>query len=129
MQIAQVHAATLLDNQSVVVKVLRPNIENIIERDIDLLMTMAKIAERYLSEAQHFKPQQIIHEIAQTLHDELDLMREGANASQLRRNLADSNFIYIPKIHWNYSRTDVLVMERIHAPWTSRRYGWRRPSW
>ena len=109
------HAAKLLDNQSVVVKVLRPNIDSIIARDIDLLMTMAKMAERFWSNAHYFKPRQIVQEIAQTLKDELDLMREGANATQLRRNLADSKLIYIPKIHWDYSHPNILVMERIHG--------------
>ncbi len=113
--IAQVHAATLLSGESVVVKVLRPNIRTIINRDIDLLMTLAKIAERYWMHARHFKPKQIISEVAQTLYDELDLMREGANASQLRRNFADSKMLYVPLIYWQYCRANILVMERIHG--------------
>ena len=113
--IAQVHAATLLDGNEVVVKVLRPNIKKIIDRDVDLLMTLAKIAERYLKNAKHFKPKQIVNEVAQTLYDELDLMREGANASQLRRNFSDSKLLYIPKIYWGYCRTNLLVIERIHG--------------
>lgn len=113
--IAQVHAAKLMSGQSVVVKVLRPNIHKIIDRDIDILVTFAKIAERYWYEARHFKPTQIVNEVAQTLYDELDLMREGANASQLRRNFADSKILYIPTIYWQYSRSNVLVMERIHG--------------
>lgn len=113
--IAQVHAAKLLDGQSVVIKVLRPDIRKIIERDIDLLMTLAKIAERYWYHARHFKPKQMVLEVAQTLYDELDLLREGANASQLRRNFIDSPLLYVPKIHWHYSRSNILVMERIHA--------------
>lgn len=113
--IAQVHAATLLSGVSVVVKVLRPNIRKIIERDIDLLMILARIAERYWYNARHFKPIQIVNEVAQTLYDELDLMREGANASQLRRNFAKSTILYIPKIYWEYCRANVLVMERIHG--------------
>lgn len=113
--IAQVHAATLLSGESVVVKVLRPSIRKMIDRDIDLLMTLARIAERYWYHARHFKPKQIVSEVAQTLYDELDLMREGANASQLRRNFADSPILYIPKIYWLYSRASILVMERIHG--------------
>ena len=113
--IAQVHAAKLLNGDSVVVKVLRPNIRKTIDRDIDLLSTLAKMAERYWYNARHFKPQQIVSEVAQTLYDELDLMREGANASQLRRNFADSKILYIPKIYWDYSRSNVLIMERIHG--------------
>ncbi len=113
--IAQVHAATLLSGQSVVVKVLRPKIRKIIERDIDLLMTLARLAEQYWSDAKRFKPQQIVEEISHTLFDELDLQREGANASQLRRNFQQSELLYIPEIFWNYSHHDVLVMERIEG--------------
>lgn len=113
--IAQVHAATLRDGESVIVKVLRPNIGKIIDRDIDLLTTMATLAERYWYNARHFKPKQIVAEIAQTLYDELDLLREGANASQLRRNFANSKLLYVPQIHWNFSRNNVLVQERIYG--------------
>lgn len=113
--IAQVHAATLTSGDQVVVKVLRPHIKKMIDRDIDLLMTFAKITERYSTNARHFKPKQIVNEIAQTLYNELDLMREGANASQLRRNFADSKILYIPKIYWDYCRTNLLMIERIHG--------------
>lgn len=113
--IAQVHAAKLLSGDDVVVKVLRPNIKAIIDRDIDLLMSLANIAERYWSEARHFKPIKLIGEIAQTLYDELDLMREGANASQLRRNFANSTMLYVPKIFWEFCRANILVMERIYG--------------
>jgi ubiquinone biosynthesis protein len=111
--IAQVHAATLLDGKSAVVKVLRPNIKKIIERDIDLLYTLATIAMRYSPESRRFKPIEIIAEIEHTLYDELDLLREGANASQLRRNFLGSPLLYVPEIYWTYSRNNVLVMERI----------------
>lgn len=111
--IAQVHAATLLNGDKVVIKVLRPNITTIINRDVDLLMSMANIAEKFWERARHFKPKEIVSEIAQTLYDELDLNREAANASQLKRNFKGSTELYIPKIYWDYSRTDMLVMERI----------------
>lgn len=113
--IAQVHAAKLLDGTEVVVKVLRPHIRTTIDRDIDLLMSLANIAERYWYEARHFKPTQIVKEVAQTLYDELDLMREGANASQLRRNFAHDQHLHIPQIYWDYCRSSVLVMERIYG--------------
>lgn len=113
--IAQVHAATLLTGESVVVKVLRPNIKKMMDRDIDLLMSLAKLAERYWFNSRHFKPRQLVDEIAQTLYDELDLMREGANASQLRRNFTNSKHLTIPKIYWPYSRSTILVMERIYG--------------
>ena len=113
--IAQVHAARLLSGESVVIKVLRPNIKKMIDRDIDLLMTFASVAERYWFRARHFKPKQMVEEIAQTLYDELDLLREGANASQLKRNFADSDILHVPKIYWDFSRENILVMERIHG--------------
>lgn len=113
--IAQVHAASLHIGESVVVKVLRPNIETMIERDVDLLMTLARMSERYFQNARPFKPKQLVCEVAQTLYDELDLMREGANASQLRRNFLHSHILYVPKIFWAYSRSNILVMERIHG--------------
>lgn len=113
--IAQVHTATLQSGEMVAIKVLRPNIRKMIERDIDLLTSLAKIAEHYWQNARHFKPKEIVKEIAQTLFDELDLLREGANASQLRRNFANTDLLYIPKIFWEYSRANVLVMERIHG--------------
>lgn len=113
--IAQVHAAKLISGESVVIKVLRPTIRKIIDRDIDLLMSLARIANRYWYQARHFKPKEMVNEIAQTLYDELDLMREGANASQLRRNFKDSSHLYIPKIYWHQSRSNMLVMERIHG--------------
>jgi ubiquinone biosynthesis protein len=113
--IAQVHTATLFSGEAVVIKVLRPQIKKIIDGDIDLLRSLAKLAERYWSTSRHFKPKQIVEEIAQTLYNELDLIREGANASQIRRNFANSKLLYIPKIYWPYSNERMLVMERIHG--------------
>lgn len=113
--IAQVHAATLLSGEEVVIKVLRPNIRTLIDRDIDLLSAVATIAERYWYSARHFKPKLLVEEVAQTLYDELDLLREGANASQLRRNFAGSAMLYVPKIYWQDCRPNMLVMERIYG--------------
>ncbi len=113
--IAQVHAAKLLDGREAVVKVLRPGIRNIIDRDIDLLNTLAKLADRYSVRGRRFKPKEIVAEIANTLYDELDLLREGANASQLKRNFAGSPLLYIPTIYWDYCRENILVMERIYG--------------
>lgn len=113
--IAQVHAAKLLDGQAVVVKILRPNIYKMIARDTDLLMAFAKIAERYWYSARHFKPKEMITEVTQTLYDELDLMREGANATQLKRNFVKSNKLHVPAIIWPYCRPNMLVMERIYG--------------
>lgn len=113
--IAQVHAATLLTGESVVIKVLRPNIRTIIDRDVDLLKSLAHLASRYWYRARHFKPEAIVEEISQTLYDELDLTKEAANASQLKRNFKHSSMLYIPKIYWEYTRETVMVMERIYA--------------
>lgn len=113
--IAQVHGAVLLDGTEVVLKVLRPGIKKMIDRDLDLLSTLANLAERYWADVRSFKPKDIVAEISQTLYDELDLLREGANASQLRRNFKDSTLLYIPEINWTYSRSNVLVMERIYG--------------
>ena len=113
--IAQVHAATLLDGRSVVVKVLRPNVKEIIDRDLDLLRLLANSASRYWEETRSFKPKELVDEISYTLYDELDLLRESANASQLRRNFHQSPLLYVPEVYWNYCRADVLVIERIHG--------------
>ncbi len=113
--IAQVHAATLLTGDAVVVKVLRPHIKKIIDRDLDLLRTLASVADRYIQRARYLKPKELVEEVAHTLYDELDLQREGANASQLRRNFLNSPLLYVPDIYWQYSRADVLVMERIYG--------------
>lgn len=113
--IAQVHAAKLQNGKSVVIKVLRPNIKKIIDRDLDLLTILANFADRYSSDARRFKPKEMVAEIAHTLYDELDLLREGANASQLRRNFLNSPLLYVPEIYWDYTNRNILVMERIEG--------------
>lgn len=113
--IAQVHAVTLLDGRAAVVKVLRPGIKKIIDRDLDLLFTLAKLADRYSPDGRRFKPVEIVDEVAHTLYDELDLMREGANASQLKRNFLGSRLLHVPEIYWSLCRSNVLVMERIEG--------------
>lgn len=111
--IAQVHAAQLKDGREVVVKVVRPGIERVIRRDLRLLYTLAALAQHYWPQGRRLRPVEVIHEFDKTIHDELDLMREAANASQLRRNFKDSNFIYVPDVYWPGTRTNVMVMERI----------------
>ncbi|MFC1664458.1 ubiquinone biosynthesis regulatory protein kinase UbiB [Pseudomonadota bacterium] len=113
--VAQVHTATLHDGNEVVVKVLRPGIQPVIERDLSLLYTIARLAERYWQHGQRLRPVEVVGEFDKTLHDELDLMREAANASQLRNNFIDSDLIYVPKIYWPHTRKNVMVMERIHG--------------
>ncbi len=111
--VAQVHAAELHDGRAVVVKVLRPEIMKTIKRDIALLYTVAELAERYWPEGRRLRPMEVVQEYEKTILDELDLMREAANASQLRRNFNESPLLYIPEIYWPYTRRDVMVMERI----------------
>jgi ubiquinone biosynthesis protein len=111
--IAQVHAARLHDGTDVVVKVLRPNVRQYIRRDVSLLRTIAGMAERYWKESRRLRPCEVIAEFEKTLYDELDLLREAANASQLRRNFKDSDMLYVPEVYWAYCRPNVMVMERI----------------
>lgn len=113
--IAQVHAATLKTGESVVVKILRPNIRKLIEQDLSIMHTIANFADRYWAESKRYKPKEIVQEFEQNLFDELDLKREAANASQLRRNFQNSPLLYIPEIFWDYTRDNVFVMERIHG--------------
>ncbi|MGO9850606.1 MAG: ubiquinone biosynthesis regulatory protein kinase UbiB [Steroidobacteraceae bacterium] len=113
--IAQVHAARLPGGQEVVVKVLRPGMHAIIERDLEVLHALAELAQRYWSEGRRLRPRELVAEYHKTVLDELDLMREAANAAQLKRNFAGSDLLYVPEVYWDYCRTDVMVMERIHG--------------
>jgi ubiquinone biosynthesis protein len=113
--IAQVHAAQLMDGTDVVIKVLRPNVRQYITRDVKLLHTIAWMAERYWKHGRRLRPREVVAEFEKTLYDELDLLREAANASQLRRNFGDSGLLYVPEVHWPYCRPEVMVMERIHG--------------
>ncbi len=111
--IAQVHGAVLHNGEEVVVKVVRPNILPTIQRDINLLYTIATGIERHWRAGKQLRAIEVVAEFEKTIIDELDLMREAANASQLRRNFAGSNLIYVPEVHWEFSHKSVFVMERI----------------
>ena len=111
--IAQVHGARLHDGRDVIVKVVRPGIERAIARDLQVLYTFARLAQRYWSEGHRLRPVEVISEFDTTLHDELDLMREAASATQLRRNFRDSDLLYVPDVYWPGTRQRVMVMERI----------------
>ena len=114
--IAQVHTATLReDNREVVIKVIRPEIEKTIKADIQLMKWIAQLMQRFIKEADRLRPVEVVHEYEKTIFDELDLMREGANAIQLRRNFAGSKLLYVPEIYSEYCTKDVLVMERIYG--------------
>lgn len=113
--ISQVHAATMHDGSSVVVKVLRPNIKKLVKRDLDILLSFAKLADKYWPGARRFKPIEVVQEIKKSIYDELDLLREAANASQLRRNFNNSDLLYVPMIYWSHTKQNVLTMERIYG--------------
>ena len=113
--VAQVHFAELPDGTPVAVKVLRPGIESIIERDLALLYTLAGLAQRYWPDVRRLRPIEVVDEYSKTIHAELDLMREASNASQLRANFAASELLYVPRIYWELTRTDVMVMERLNG--------------
>jgi len=113
--VAQVHAATLKSGEDVVVKILRPGIEKVIRRDLSLLYYIAGLAEKYWREARRLRPREVVAEFEKTLYDELDLLREAANASQLRRNFTDSALLHVPEVYWPYCRRNVMVMERIYG--------------
>jgi ubiquinone biosynthesis protein len=118
--IAQVHAATLKNGDEVVVKVLRPGMREVIDLDLEVLDALAKLADEYWIEARPVRPIEVVREYRKTVTDELDLMREAGNASQLKRNFAGSSLLYVPQIHWDYCRQNVMVMERIHGIIVSR---------
>jgi ubiquinone biosynthesis protein len=113
--IAQVHAARLPGGEEVVVKVLRPGMRAVIGRDLEVLHALAALADRYWPEGRRLRPREIVAEYQKTILDELDLMREAANASQLKRNFAGSDLLYVPEVYWDYCRADVMVMERIRG--------------
>jgi ubiquinone biosynthesis protein len=113
--IAQVHAATLKSGDEVVVKVLRPGMREVIDLDLEVLDTLAALADEYWEDARPVRPIEVVREYRKTVIDELDLMREAANAAQLKRNFAGSSLLYVPQVHWDYCRQNVLVMERIHG--------------
>lgn len=111
--IAQVHAATLHSGEAVVVKVLRPEIEDTIKRDLSLMYLLASLVATFWSEGKRLRPTEVVSEYEKTIYDELDMQREASNAAVLRRNFDASDELYIPEIYWDYTRDKVLVMERI----------------
>ena len=113
--VAQVHAAKLRSGEEVVVKVVRPNLKPIIGQDLAWLFLLAKMAEGASIDARRLHLVEVVEDYARTIYDELDLLREAANASQLKRNFQDSPLLYIPQVYWDYCRPQVLVMERIYG--------------
>ena len=113
--IAQVHLAALHDGREVAVKVLRPGVEEAIAKDVALLETAAALVERRWAEGRRLKPREVVAEFARHLEEELDLMREAGNASQLRRNFEASPLLVVPEVHWELCAQRVMVMERMHG--------------
>jgi ubiquinone biosynthesis protein len=113
--VAQVHLARLPDGNEVAVKILRPEIRAVIGNDLALLHDGATLMQALWREGRRLRPHEVVDEFAKHLDDELDLMREASNASQLRRNFEDSPLLLIPEVHWDYCNEEVMVMERMHG--------------
>ena len=113
--IAQVHAATLQAGQDVVVKILRPGMHEVIDLDLKVMDVLAALADEYWQDARRLRPKELVQEYRKTILDELDLMREAANAAQLKRNFSGSSLLYVPEVYWDYCRPNVIVMERIRG--------------
>jgi ubiquinone biosynthesis protein len=113
--IAQVHGAQLKDGKEVVVKIVRPGIRALIDRDIEVMYTLAELANRYWRDAPRLRPVELVREYEKTIIDELNLKREAANAAQLKRNFDGSRLLYVPEVYWDYTRSNVMVMERVQG--------------
>jgi len=113
--VAQVHFAELHDGRAVAVKILRPGIEQVIRNDVSLLDASAGLIELLWADGKRLRPHEVVAEFAHHLDDELDLMREAANASQLRRNFEGTSLLLVPEIYWDWCTTQVMVMERMHG--------------
>lgn len=113
--IAQVHTAKLKTGHEVIVKVLRPGVQEQIESDLAVLRVIAGLADRYWEHGKRLRPLEVVDEYEHTILDELDLMREAANTAQLKRNFQGSDMLYVPDIYWDFCRPEVLVQERIYG--------------
>lgn len=113
--IAQVHTAKLKAGHEVIVKVLRPGVQDQIESDLAVLRVLAGLADRHWEHGKRLRPLEIVDEYEHTILDELDLMREAGNAAQLKRNFQESDMLYVPDVYWDYCRPEVLVQERIYG--------------
>jgi len=111
--VAQVHFARLHDGTAVAVKVLRPGIAPVIAHDVSLLYAAAGLLEKLFADGKRLRPREVVAEFEKHLEDELDLMREAANCSQLRRNFKDSPLLLVPEVYWDYCDHDVMVMDRM----------------
>ncbi len=112
--IAQVHTAVTQKGEEIIVKVVRPGIEKQIKRDIRLLYTLAGLAEKH-QDGKRLRPTEAVAEFENIIYNELNMMIEAANASLLGKNFNNSNLLYVPKVHWDLCRSNVLVTERIYG--------------
>ncbi|MGO0306154.1 ubiquinone biosynthesis regulatory protein kinase UbiB [Endozoicomonas acroporae] len=113
--VAQVHTAQLHTGEEVVVKVIRPGIEQVIRKDIGLMYLFARVLIALSKDARRLRPVEVVADYERTILDELDLLREAANCSQLRRNFLTSPLLFVPQVYWDYCRTKVMVVERIYG--------------
>src|SRR5690606_9303695 len=113
--IAQVHEARLLNGDEVVIKILRPDIEDVIRADIKVLKWIARLVERYVPHGRRLRPREVIDDYEHVILGELNLLAEGANTTLLRRNFENSPQLYVPKVYWDVSRDGMLVTERIRG--------------
>ncbi len=111
--VAQVHGAVLKDGSNVVIKVLRPGIEKMIDRDVALMYMLADMVALTLPDAKRLRPRDVVVEYDHTIHNELNLINEASNGVVFKNNFKDSDILYVPEIHWDYTRRNVLVLERI----------------
>lgn len=113
--VAQVHFAVLPDGRQAAVKILRPGISRVIAHDIALLKAAADLVEKLWADGRRLKPREVVNEFEKHLGNELDLSREAANASQLKRNFASSNLLLVPEMYWDFCTPEVMVMERMYG--------------
>ena len=107
------YTGRLKSGEQVVIKAVRPGIEQTIHSDLKLMLVLARWVAALNSDGKRLKPVEVVEEYHNTILDELDLMREAANAAQLKRNFTPARQLYVPTMHWDYCRSNVLVMERI----------------
>ncbi len=113
--VAQVHFAVLYSGIEVAVKILRPGMQKRVSRDIELIRAIANLCEKLWKDSRRLRLRDVVDEFDKSLQDELDLMREAANCSQFKRNFANSPYLVVPEIHWEYCSSNVMVMERVRG--------------
>jgi ubiquinone biosynthesis protein len=119
--VAQVHFAVLPDGTPAAIKILRPGIAETIDKDLGLMQMGAMLMEKLWSDGKRLKPRAVVAEFERTIHDELDLSREAANCSQLRRNFARSSLLMVPEVYWDWCNSEVMVMQRMEGTPISHR--------